>query len=450
MKHCFSSAAMRYITVVLIFLFSNIGLNLKHVCSAAEDPLMAAAYENSEGAAYGQRASAQELILAQLESEQEHFDSQQRMLDYHQDSHVLHREQGLMLTEDLRFGGAVTVVWQAAHNANGDMLSRVGENVDDSSYSIDLELENNFTEIDKLFVALEATGGEGVEDELKVYSNVNGDGDTNGKIRLAEAWYEHAFDDLGVVITIGKLCATNYIDTNAYANDETTQFLGRMFVNSPAIEFGDNAVGLHYDWTPNDSINIAAVFMDVNSDLKHLWSDRFYAVQFSVYPRFFDRDGAFRLIGWYNDTDHTQWANSTQDNEAGSGFGLSLDQELSDNLGVFFRYGWQDSDVYSNGNDFSLDYAVSAGVQVDGSLWGRENDVTGLAYGHIFPSDDYRSSQTVAAKSENHLELYYNFKVNDYLTITPDIQTVWRPFGRDATNGSEAIVTYGVRGQLSF
>ena len=39
----------------------------------------------------------------------------------------------------------------------------------------------------------------------------------------------------------------------------------------------------------------------------------------------------------------------------------------------------------------------------------------------------------VDGRKESHLELYYNFKVNEHLRISPDIQVVWNPYGDDAS-----------------
>lgn len=352
--------------------------------------------------------------------------------------------------EEVELGGGMTYVYQFAHNANGDTLSQVGDNVDDSTYSIDLALGKAISDFGKVYIRTEYSGGEGVEDELKVYSSVNNDANKNGVLRLAEAWYEHYLSDYSFTITAGKIDATQYIDTNMYANCEMTQFLARMFVNSPTIEFGDNAVGARIGWLPNDTIELELVGMDANSDVEHLFSEKFFAGQLTIKPQLFQRNGHIRLLGWLNNRDHTTWLDVDQTNEEGFGFGMSIDQELTDALGVFFRYGWQDPEAYFNVSSFSLEHAASAGMHLKGVPWGREHDVLGLGYGLIFPSGDYQESQVVAAKSEGHLEMYYNVYVNKFFSVSPDVQAVWRPYGRDAANGSEVIIVYGARGQISF
>jgi len=56
----------------------------------------------------------------------------------------------------------------------------------------------------------------------------------------------------------------------------------------------------------------------------------------------------------------------------------------------------------------------------------------------------------LSAKDEGHFEAYYNYYVNEHLTLTPDIQVICSPYGKDATNGDDTIVVGGVRGQVDF
>ena len=73
-----------------------------------------------------------------------------------------------------------------------------------------------------------------------------------------------------------------------------------------------------------------------------------------------------------------------------------------------------------------------------------------LAFGQVEPSDDYKKVNGLKARSEKHLEAYYNFKVNDHLSVSPDIQVIWDPYGRDAVNGDKTIFIGGIRTQVDF
>ena len=133
--------------------------------------------------------------------------------------------------------------------------------------------------------------------------------------------------------------------------------------------------------------------------------------------------------------------------------GISFDQEIGDNFGIFVRYAWQNPERRLNGldADFSLEHSWSTGLQFSGIAWGRDDDLFAIAYGQVIPSDDYRNAGTnLNARSEDHLEAYYSVKVNDHLTISPDIQVIQDPYGGDAVNGNSTLVIGGLRIQIDF
>jgi hypothetical protein len=352
----------------------------------------------------------------------------------------------------LRTGIGATFVVQGTNNANGDALSAKGEDVTDASYSIGMSFEKEFGDHGKAFLNVETGDGAGAEDELRVFSNVNRDADdSDNSMTVTEAWYEHYFNAAPVRLMAGKIDGTVLVDTNEYANDETTQFLGRAFRNSPAIEFPDNAAGMRLEIEPSDAVNVSFLMMDGDSDWEDIVEKGFYAAQMNLMPGFFDRPGNYRLITWLSDREHTKWRDSSATKENSYGFGLSFDQEMTDVLGAFLRYGWQDPDVYLNGEDFSIEQAWGAGIQLKGSLWNREDDVLGAALGWVMPSGEYKNAgSNLKAEDEGHFEAYYSYKVNQNLTLSPDIQVIWNPYGDDASNGNSTITVLGMRGQLDF
>ena len=176
----------------------------------------------------------------------------------------------------------------------------------------------------------------------------------------------------------------------------------------------------------------------------------FFGTQINFKPNLLDRPGNYRLIAWVNDLAHTKWNDQTLEREHGYGLGISFDQEITDELAAFLRFGWQDEDVTTDTTSFSLESAWSLGVQISGSLWGRDDDVVGIAFGQIDPSGDYKVANNLKAKTEDHLELYYSYKMNDNLTISPDLQVIWDPYGKDATNGDNTIIVGGMRAQVDF
>ncbi|MFA5315256.1 MAG: carbohydrate porin, partial [Candidatus Omnitrophota bacterium] len=156
----------------------------------------------------------------------------------------LHRQEpsAIEIGRGLEIGAGATVIVQGTNNANADGTK---EDRADASYSADITLAKEFESIDgRAFVHLEAGPGDGLEDNLTLYSNVNRDADNDNEVHLTEVWYEQGACHNRLALTFGKLDPTVYFDTNEAANDETTQFLGRIFRNNPTVEFPDNTLGV--------------------------------------------------------------------------------------------------------------------------------------------------------------------------------------------------------------
>ncbi len=353
------------------------------------------------------------------------------------------------ILEGLSISGGITTVYQATYNANGNSSPKEDSNT--LVYSADLEFEKVLSDQSKVFLHLETGDGGGVDGHLQVFSPVNSDAnDENSDVSVSEVWYEYTFDSIPVVFTAGKLDPTAYVDTNEYANDECSQFLGGIFKNSPVIEFPDNSVGIHISVEPSDVITADLVIVNPDADNDDAFSKMFFAAQIGFRTDIFQEEGNYRLIVWMNGNNHTRWDDSSDTDEESYGVGVSFDQQITTSSGVFFRYGWQRPAVYLNGEDFSLEHSFSFGFQVKGSVWSRQNDVFAIAFGELIPSDDYKKYSGRSAKSEKHIEAYYNCRVNDNVSFTPDIQIIWNPYGNDAARGDDTIVVGGIRMQVDF
>jgi carbohydrate-selective porin OprB len=234
-----------------------------------------------------------------------------------------------------------------------------------------------------------------------------------------------------------------------------------MFVNNPAIDFPDNGAGIRAGYAPREWIELGYGVFDSDSDWEKLGDNLFNIGEINLKPRFFGREGNYRFIAWHNDANHTKWLSVEQDKESNYGFALSFDQKVSDIITLFCRYGWQNPRVYNPENttaadlSYSLNQAWSMGVQFEGKPWGRNADVLAFAVGENIPSSDYRQAgaglePARLAKREGHLEAYYKIQINKYLSLSPDLQYIWNPFGRDVSDDTAGIFVYGFRTQIDF
>jgi len=359
-----------------------------------------------------------------------------RALTPHLDKHILHEELGVgEQLGNLHIGVGLTGVVQGSNDAED--ISGEGDDQTDGSWSMDLEIEAPIGESGLAFALIEAGQGEGLTDELAVFHGVNDDaGDSGSSLEVTEAWYEHYFCEERVVLTVGKVDLSNYVDGNAAANDETVQFLNTGLVNSLAIEFPeDNGAGVHVGVYPAEWIELNFGWAESDADWEDLFDNSFGIAEVNIKPGLLERDGNYRLYAWTNGSDKAE-IGGTDTDEDGWGVGVSLDQQLTDNVTVFLRAAYEDDDVYE------VESAWSIGAEVRGTKWNRENDALGIAIAQALVNDDLDPDDT-----ETLVEIYYNYAVNDQLSISPDIQIIDNP-GGDSDN--DTVVVLGARAQVNF
>jgi hypothetical protein len=363
-----------------------------------------------------------------------------------------------------------TCVLQGTPNANnaGDKeASRV-----DAAWSADIFIQKKFEEWGYALMHLEPGQGQGAEEDLFLFSNVNRDqNDTNANIPITELWYEHYLFDKQIAITAGKMDPANYIDQNEYAHDETTQFLGRIFKQNPAIEWpDDNTLGSRLIIAPKilPYLSLETTYFDANNDWEDVFSRPFISTQLNFKPsKLLDLDqeqwdGNYRFYWWLNDLDHSKivtFGESPADDTKNynMGYGFSCDQMITDVFGAFARFGWQKPYLAlasASANAAQCEASWSGGVQMTGKYWKREDDIAAFGVGQVFPSKLYKDSgvANTGGAAEGHVELYYKCQLFKWLAVTPDLQWIWNPRGVNHAylGDNNTIFVYGVRGQLDF
>jgi porin len=115
------------------------------------------------------------------------------------------------------------------------------------------------------------------------------------------------------------------------------------------------------------------------------------------------------------------------------------DAEDTQGLAGFFRYGWASS-KYNEMSKF-----FSAGVQYQGLIHGRDDDVLGLGYAHGTFSND--ASATYTEDYESVWEVYYNAQITPWFAIGPSLQYISNPGG---VNTAKDAVVVGLRAAITF
>ncbi|MBU2457257.1 MAG: carbohydrate porin, partial [Planctomycetes bacterium] len=237
---------------------------------------------------------------------------------------------------------------------------------------------------------------------------------------IVELWYQQGFNDNKFILRLGKLdltggfeckgCPVSF-DGSSFANNETAQFMNGALVNNPTIPFPDNGLGIIGHYNPVEWWYISAGIADAQADFRETGfntafhdEDYFFSIAETGIVTEIDSangplQGAYRAGLWYDPQPkgHSDMDKRYRDD---TGFYLSFDQMLhrenaddQQGLGTFFRYGY----APSKAND--LTNFVSAGLQYQGLLEGRDDDVLGFGFAKGFLSDKAKATYTEDAES---------------------------------------------------
>ena len=170
---------------------------------------------------------------------------------------------------------------------------------------------------------------------------------------------------------------------------QNTSFLNQAFSTNPTRSFPDNGLGVNVRLAPSKHLYFSLGVHDTNNSktttgFKNLDEDElFYAVEIGLTPRFKRwGPGRYRFTGW-----HAGPGKRTS-GESGSGFALSFEQDLGNDLVPFFRYGYQGDDLEATRQ------IVAGGLGVLNPL-GLKGDILGIGIAWGQASDTATRDQYV-------------------------------------------------------
>ena len=262
-----------------------------------------------------------------------------------------------------------------------------------------------------------------------------------------------------LTFTLGHVSAKDIFDNNTYSNDPRTQFMNWSLEANDAWDYPANTLGFTNGaavelnskaWTERLGIfQVSRVANGLRMDwnVAKAWSS-VAEVERRYSPH--GHPGAIRLLayktrahmGSYQDT-----VNQPQLNEIAAltaayrskyGFGVNLEQELRQDIGVFARLGWNDGKNQTY--EFTdVDRTATVGLSLKGVRWRRANDTVGL--GLVLNGISSAHRQYLAAgglgitvgdgaldyRSERLGETYYNWQVARHFQLTADYQFAQNP-----------------------
>jgi hypothetical protein len=204
-------------------------------------------------------------------------------------------------------------------------------------------------------------------------------------------------------ISAGRFTVTDFFDNNRYTHDPRTQFMGWAIMYNGAWDYPADTRGYTWGWVHEFHTKAWSVRYGSAAEPKtanglrfdrRLLRDRGDAFEEEIRYSPGDHPGSIRLLEYLNHTNSGSYADAIRLSERSGGlpdvmatrrigtlkygFGLNLEQEITKDIGVFSRLGWNDGKT----EDFAftaIDRLASGGVSVTGARWHRSDDIAATA-----------------------------------------------------------------------
>ena len=294
-----------------------------------------------------------------------------------------------------------------------------------------------------------------------------------------------------ITITLGRFTPLDVIDYNTYASDPHTQFMNWAMMGNLAWDYGQDTVGYTTGIAvelnqPNWALRYT--FFQMPSEKNAFTGDDQYLMwpnqgAYGPFPKAWamaaelerrwkiaGHPGAIRFLAWLDEAHFASYSAATayllaNPSQAGFnaplltsggdipdsvrayrykyGFGLNWEQEVTGNLGLFSRLGWNDGHE-ETWTFTDADWSASLGVSVKGGPWRRPDGTFGLAgilsgaskanqkFLEAGGEDMLDGDGALTYGPEKVLETYYDFKIWKTIHGAVDYQYVVDPaFNQD-------------------
>jgi hypothetical protein len=202
-------------------------------------------------------------------------------------------------------------------------------------------------------------------------------------------------------VTAGRFTLTDFFDNNRYSHDPRTQFMGWGVMFNGAWDYPADVRGYTWGWvhelhTRNWSFRYASAAMPrVANGLRfdrRLFRNRGDVFEAEYRYAVNKHPGTVRLLNYENHADAGNYAEAIRQAEQKGGppdvtstrrngtlkygFGLNAEQEITSDIGVFGRLGWNDGKTESFAFT-AIDRLATGGISITGQRWRRRFDTVG-------------------------------------------------------------------------
>jgi len=284
-------------------------------------------------------------------------------------------------------------------------------------------------------------------------------------------------------VTVGRFTLTDFFDDNRYTHDPRSQFMGWAVMYNGAWDYAADVRGYTWGWVHELhlrkwSFRYASALEPKVANGSQL--DRRilvnrgdnYEAEYRYGPPV--HAGTVRVLHYRDHADAGNYAEAIRDAQLTGerpdvtatrkngtlkyGFGVSFDQALTEDIGVFSRLGWNDGKTESFAFT-AIDRLATGGISLTGRRWHRPHDVvateltvSGLSAvhaeylargGYDFLIGDGR----LEYGPEYVEESYYNAQVWKGFSATFDLQHVANPAYNEARG---PVLIYSLRLHLEY
>ena len=269
-------------------------------------------------------------------------------------------------------------------------------------------------------------------------------------------------DKRRLVLTVGKLGIVDLFDSNSFNHDPRTQFLNWAAIDYGPFDFAADARGFsigvtleyyHDDWVvrggrymvPRDSngLQLNYSIMKYHGDQlelehRHEIGGQPGRLRF-LYFRNVARMGGFQdALNYAAVNGGTPDVGNVRHSNVKHGYGLSLEQNLTSDLGLFARTSWADGETETYSYT-EVERSQQLGVALKGTAWGREQDSVGAAFIRNGLSGVHQAYLAAGGlgffigdgrlnyRPEQIFETYYSINVYKKSWLTLDYQQIMNP-----------------------
>jgi Carbohydrate-selective porin, OprB family/S-layer homology domain len=313
-----------------------------------------------------------------------------------------------------------------------------------------LNLRTSFMGKDELLIRVRGVTGQDISSTFAGIANGSGttfyassfDGSTpnpaiNGnatvsfdKIRYTTTLFSEDFR-----VFIGpRLELSDMVDTNSFASNEEVDFSSGFFIDNPLTTFVAFGPGVGFDWKIGEQFSLRAAYVAGQGGASNEFgrggltgSDTIGAVELEFRP---SQSSKIKLqySGYTTNTFPSPLGiTGTQKTDA---FGVNAEWAITPTVAIFGRYGTGTTKNYNTGfvgltpvpiGDYTLSTWQLGLAFPDLFVPGN---TLGIAVGQ---PNKVTSGPITASGTETDYEVYYNLKVNDRITLTPDVQIISQP-----------------------